>query len=355
MTSTFTIPSSTDPLLSVPMSTDPPLPVPYQFTVASTIRDVYIWVLLAVGLPCNAACVVTILFMHVNIATFYVALLAVADSLALIVKAIYIKREVPDAPSCYMLYINNFFSCYANWVLVLIVFQRFYAVCFPLKIKGAFTKKRIYISAGVLAAVLFVIMVVPTFYFLEWDAESECRWRNETQIYGVDKVWDSWIMSLLYSYLPFLFLVVFTTLIIVGLFRHRRTRISICAAGTSSSSDDGKAERAISIMLVCASLVFLLLTLPACLFHLFISDLYDQKVRQESAERYLVYQVVTMLSDANHAVNFFVYFASTRKFRRCFFDLVRCHPCLDNRDWSKEKAQIKSDPERREGEDEEEC
>ncbi|XP_070211992.1 neuropeptide S receptor-like [Littorina saxatilis] len=294
------------------------MPYPYELTVASTIREVYIWVLLAVGLPCNAACVVTILFMHVNTATFYVALLAVADSLALIVKAIYHQRETPDAPSCYMLYINNFCSCYANWVLVLIVFQRFYAVCFPLRVKGAFTKKRIYISAATLAFALFAIIVVPTFYLKEWDeVKAECKWRDEIRSFA-GKVWDAWIMASLYSYVPFLFIVAFITLIIVGLYRHRRARTSICAAGTSCSSDDGKAERAISIMLVCAGLVFLLLTLPVCLFHLFIYKLYDWNVVQEMSEGYLVYQVVTMLSDTNHAVNFFIYFLCGPAFRRQF-------------------------------------
>ena len=80
-------------------------------------------------------------------------------------------------------------------------------------------------------------------------------------------------------------------------------------------------------MLVGAALVFLALTLPTCLYHLFLYKLYDPRVLKESAQRYLFEQVVYFLADANHAVNFFIYFVTAAKFRRCFVHLLQRLPC----------------------------
>lgn len=319
-------------------SVAPPPPSPPSFVIPPdaelglNLRAVYIWVLVAVGLPGNAACLATALTMRVSTATFYVALLAVADSLALLVKLLFHQlatHGLMNAAACYAIYTANYFSCYANWVLVFICFERFFSVCFPMKKQVHFTKRRVHVSAVVLALALLVVFAPSLAFHDDWKSRGGgggCTTRE----YFAPFVYKAWpvIVTALYFYIPFLLMSLFTALIIVGLWRHRRARQAIQCRGEVSSAGSGRAERAISIMLLSAALVFLLLTLPACLYHLFLKHLYDLSVVKEAARDFLLEQVVTFLADSNHAVNFFIYFASAAKFRRCLMDLARRRSCL---------------------------
>lgn len=301
--------------------------IPSQAQLAINLRAVYIWVLVAVGLPGNAACLVTVLTMTMTTATFYVALLAVADTLALLVKLTYHQlatHRKTNAAVCYTWYTPHFFSSYANWVLVLICFERFFSVCFPLKKQAYFTKRKARISAVALAVVMVIIFTPSFSFFADWDGRA-CTPREHFNR-PAQEAWAT-VVSALYFYIPFLLMSLFTTLIIVGMHRHRRARQAIASTGTSNPGNGGGAERSISIMLVGAALVFLALTLPTCLYHLFHYKLYDPSVLRESAQRYLFEQVVYFLADANHAVNFFIYFVTAAKFRRCFVHLLQRLPC----------------------------
>lgn len=311
---------------SVAPSSSPTAIIPLEAQLGVNLRAAYIWVLVAIGLPGNAACLVTILTMPMSTATFYVALLAVADTLALLLKLIFHQLAVygeMNAAACYTLYTTNYCSCYANWVLALICFERFFSVCFPMKKQVYFTNRRVRISAVVLAIVMLVIFA-PSFSFHDdWNGRR-CTSREHFNQFA-QEAWNA-ILSALYSYIPFLLMSTFTTLIIIGLQRHRRARQAIISTNTTNPGN-GRAERAISIMLVSAALVFLLLTLPTCLYHLFIYKLYDSSVLKERAQDFLFYQVVTFLADTNHAVNFFIYFVSAAKFRHCFVGLLQRSPC----------------------------
>ena len=77
-------------------------------------------------------------------------------------------------------------------------------------------------------------------------------------------------------------------------------------------------------MLFTVSVVFVLLTMPNCVFFIVQDDWDYQSSLHDTARYYLVFQLVFLLSDLNHAINFYLYFLSGRKFRRHFKALICC-------------------------------
>ncbi|XP_076461395.1 uncharacterized protein LOC143293912 [Babylonia areolata] len=301
--------------------------LPEEVVLGRAIRDVYIWVLVGVGLPGNLACVLTVLSMPVTTATFYVALLAAADSLALLLKLLFhqlVSHSKMTAAACVFYFTPAFFSCYANWVLALICFERFFAVCFPLKKQVYFTKRRVRISVVVLTIALAACFGPTPFFKTEPQPHRKSCVEDPTMLEFREEFYDAFFASL-YFFVPFLLIAVFTTLIIVGLYRHRRARQRMSGGTMSGGCGGGEsnAELSISVMLLCAGLVFLLLLLPACLYHLALEKLFDASIMEERAQVFLFYQVITVLADTNHAVNFIIYFLSAAKFRKRFVQLLR--------------------------------
>ncbi|KAK7508536.1 hypothetical protein BaRGS_00000102 [Batillaria attramentaria] len=292
------------------------------FNAAQTLRDVYIWILCLLGLPGSAAAVATILSMRVTTATFYVALLAVVDGTALVLKLIFHQLSTYDAlpvrgAGCRILtMVVELCSCWANWVLVLICFERFVSVRFPIQKRFCFTKKRAYVTA----AVVFLVMFVSFTPFLY--AEGYCNCIHD--LYRDLEYKDAWlaVQTALYFVLPFIAVAILATLIIVYLVRHRRRRHAKPVCG----DDGGSTERAMSVMMVSAAVAFLVLTLPTCVYYLIPKRMKNQW-RLADGVVYMLFQVTTALADANHAVNFYIYFLSAARFRNRFKELIRADKC----------------------------
>ena len=295
------------------------------------VRFYYIWVLAAVGFPGNLACLLTVLSMPVTTATFYVALLAGADSFALLTKLISHQLYTYDAlnaVACSLEYLPTLAGAYANWVLVLICFERFFGVCWPLKKHVYFTKKKCYISALVLGLLLLVLFI-PTFAFTyEATPDGDACVPREAMSPYKDKFWDAGMTAALYFFAPFILVAIFVGITIAALQVHRRNRQNMRTSGSGSGAGDGNIELAISIMLVCAGLIFLALTLPMCLYHLVFQYQYSPKIFVDRVKDFLFYQIVTIMSETTHALNFLVYFVSATKFRASFRALLMRCPCI---------------------------
>ncbi|XP_076461986.1 sex peptide receptor-related protein 2-like [Babylonia areolata] len=307
--------------------------LPEEVVHGRAIRNVYIWVLVGVGLPGNLACVLTVLSMPVTTATFYVALLAAADSLALLLKLLFhqlVSHAKMTAAACVFYFTPTFFSCYANWVLALICFERFVTVCFPLKKDAYFTKRRVGVSVAILTAALAVCFGPTPFFYTDVMWNGKRCVQNVGMLKFKEEFFDVFLASL-YFFAPFFLIAVLTTLIIIGLYRNRQARQRIGGVVVTeggATSEERNVELSISVMLLCAGLVFLLLLLPACLYHLALEKLFDASIMEERAQVFLFYQVITMLADTNHAVNFIIYFLSAPRFRKRFVELARRGFCF---------------------------
>nr|KAG5687329.1 hypothetical protein BaRGS_015584 [Batillaria attramentaria] len=294
------------------------------------IYSFYMWFVFILGFPGNVASVVTVLSMtKLSTATLYVALLAVVDAVALVVKLVVHQIPWHGAPlytwGCKASFIAGTISCYSNWVLVLVCFERFLAVCLPLKKAIFFTRSRAIMIASVLLGVVLVVHIHGFILYVSHPVTGrKCGWEMDLRWV---KVWF-WIAAFLYSFAPFILLVVFATLIIVGLRRYRAARKSILGnhthnGGKGDKRGENSVERAISIMLVVAAVVFLVLTLPTCVF-LIAYDGYGHYEPLEKARWELFREISLFLADLNHAVNFYLYFMTADKFRSQFRRLVMC-------------------------------
>lgn len=133
------------------------------------------------------------------------------------------------------------------------------------------------------------------------------------------KIWY-WMDGVAFSVAPFCALIILNFFIINGI----RDSVKKQRDLTNLQQKQTKQHNQITVMLVTVSLVFTLLTLPNSVF--FISRGYwdYQKSNYQIALHLLIYQLVFVLTDLNHAVNFYLYFLSGKKFRKHFISMLRC-------------------------------
>ncbi|KAK7462074.1 hypothetical protein BaRGS_00038522, partial [Batillaria attramentaria] len=211
-----------------------------------------------------------------------VATLAVVDNLCLLVKLLLLQLTKNDVNlgvyGCKTLYyLGNAFAIFANWILVLMTIERFLAIWFPLKIGRLCTQYKDFIE-------------------LTW--------------FLVDGAF--------YAIIPCALLIVFNSLIVWGISRAAVVQRSLthdARSGSSKSLSNQAAEkvrqqRQITIMLLVVCVTFILLIMPNCVFFIY-------KGHWDHDD-----SLIFLLSDLTHAVNFFVYFISTKKFRDRFLDTV---------------------------------
>ena len=81
--------------------------------------------------------------------------------------------------------------------------------------------------------------------------------------------------------------------------------------------DTARVERMITLMLIAAGMIFLLLSLPMALFYLIdpFNRLNVDKMTVSAARWTLFQMVAFLLLDSSHAINFFLYFLTAKRFR----------------------------------------
>ncbi|CAG5125594.1 unnamed protein product, partial [Candidula unifasciata] len=307
--------------------------------------NTYLWILFAIGVPGNVLTIITTLSMQaLSPATFFIALLAFFDGSALVVKLIFqqlYRYEVQIGNvGCKMEFLTMYLATVANWMLVLICAERFISVCYPLKKISVFTKKRGYICAATVAAfflcfygILFVVM-------RDKGPGMTCGTNNNFLSFWA--TYWYWLNAAMFLFIPFIIILVFTGGIIRGLYLSRRDRRFLmqkgsgrdtgneCATGNNQRlvAESERIERAITIMMILAAVLFVAFALPACVFRL----LSDPKFRGDCdtiANAYwaMFEQVQFLLVDLTHVLNFFMYFFAVRRFRSQLFKLLRCKTC----------------------------
>lgn len=85
-------------------------------------------------------------------------------------------------------------------------------------------------------------------------------------------------------------------------------------------------QRQITIMLVVVCIAFVLLMTPLAIFYPIKQNWTYEKNSLEHAKALFTEQLVFVLGDSTHAVNFYLYFFSTRRFRkRCLETVFYCY------------------------------
>ncbi|XP_060078108.1 thyrotropin-releasing hormone receptor-like [Ylistrum balloti] len=298
-----------------------------EYWAALYINKYYLYVIVAIGLPGNLAAVVTICNMRpLTSSSMYMVVLAVVDSINLGLKILYLQLTLHDVQMGHngckvMFFFGTFFMHYANWILVAMTIERFLAIWLPLKVSELCTRTRAMFVMGLIAVPLLGLNLHFFWSTLEvWDDyySWDCQFRSEFE-YFMTKLWY-WIDGAAYSLIPFIILVVFNILIIVGIKRGHRGVIS--KIDKTRMTEKMKQQQQITIMLITVSLVFVILTMPNCVFFIFQNYWDYTATLHEYARYFLFYQLVFVLSDFNHAINFYLYFLSGKKFRARFHAII---------------------------------
>jgi len=78
-------------------------------------------------------------------------------------------------------------------------------------------------------------------------------------------------------------------------------------------------------MLIVISILFLMFSIPIDIYFLgYAYGAFSDVTPEEGAARWLFYALVTLLYYTNNSINFFMYFASGRKFRIAFLNTFFC-------------------------------
>lgn len=302
-----------------------------EYQVALYVNRVYMWVVVGVGVPGNIAAIFTLFRMRQFTSSFvYMCVLAMFDLMTIVIKLLYLRLtsadvELSDAGCQVFMFIGTFCMHFANWVLVVLTVERYIAVWFPLKIAKIGSVRR---ATGVLVVIAVILIAFNVhFFWTYYEGQGDvfgflCMIRNEYDNFGTP-IWY-WIDGAIYSIIPTIMLVNFNTLIIIGLRKsaRRHQRLTNSTADESHLAEHQRQQRQVTSMLILVSIVFILLTAPNCLFFIF-ENRWDYKADDyEYAKYILAQQIVYMLSDSNHAINFFLYFMGGQKFRRCFLEII---------------------------------
>ncbi|XP_005097252.1 neuropeptide SIFamide receptor [Aplysia californica] len=302
------------------------------YKVAYYMAFYYHWVLLAIGAPGNLASIFTILSMPtVSSSKAHVAILATVDTIALVLKLAYSEMSGSaihlTGPGCAtIMFAQQFTSDYANWIVVAMTAERFLAVWFPLRVGRMYTRRKALMVLALLATLTSGVSLVLFWVWTEYHEASYGYWCDIRPEY-VDFInytfyWLSAVYSLI---LPCFFILLGNTLIILNIVRAGRVQRHL----TNSFDQGGRKardQRQITLMLVVVSVVFLMLNMPNAIFYIVKPTWKDslEPFSYDEAKYTFTARFIHILSDANHAVNFYLYFLSMSTFRRRFIDAVRC-------------------------------
>ena len=301
-----------------------------EYKVAEFINDYYLYLICGVGIPGNIACIFTLVFMRpVMSSTIYMLCLAAVDTVAIVLKMVYLQLTAHEiqlgASGCQMMFLFGTVSQQlSNWILVAMTLERFIAIWFPFKVK-TFCNKR---NSSTSLIVMFVFFVLANLQFVfTFDEVSDpfvkfdCRPKQEHAKF-VQYVWY-WIDGALYAFVPIILIIVFNGLIIYAVRKSGRDQRDLTNRAINMSEKLIQ-QRQVTVMLLTISLVFVILILPNCIFFIVKTYWSWRETMHGIAQYYLVYQTVFVLSDLNHAVNFYLYTLSGRKFRQKFAQIICC-------------------------------
>ncbi|BFZ06292.1 hypothetical protein BsWGS_09330 [Bradybaena similaris] len=141
-------------------------------------------------------------------------------------------------------------------------------------------------------------------------------------------VWH-WLDAVAYAILPALLLIILNALIIKGI-RHSAIVQRELTSKASQVAETMRQQRQITIMLVVVCIAYVMLITPLALFYAIKPSWAHQDNPREHAMYLFFNQLAFLLSDSTHAVNFYLYFFSTQRFRkRCLETVFFC--CLPHR------------------------
>lgn len=304
-------------------------------------------VLLVLGTIGNLLSFIIMAKNMLKISTYsYLAVLAVMDLMVLYIGLLrmWVGNFSPDLQHSSNLlcktvtFLGYVSSVTSVWLIIAVTIERFIAVKFPLRAPRMCNVTRARI---VIITVVSAICILNSHIF--WTVElryishngtvsSECD-ASYDHIVLVKAVWP-WVDAAVYSFVPFVIITILNILIVrqVLYARERRTKMQNMELTANflrpnkSQKRQNESSKKLTCMLLAVSFTFLLTTLPMNMLQIvtvFVGSEDDSNTYMKRfAQLTLARTVVELLMYVNHSVNFFLYCATGRKFRRQVKDMV---------------------------------
>lgn len=216
----------------------------------------------------------------------------------------------------------------SSWFVVSIAVERFVAVWFPLKVKIIFTNTFICVT------ITAIYMLIGGFNVM-WTFSSEivsgmCHPDAVTSLnQGLYQVFLT-VGSSLYSFIPLIFLVILTPLLIGKIIYIARRHREIVASSNRQTDTD---ILRVSTMILGILIAYIVCVTPITLYHN-IAFYAGKNAFEENGEMFDTFKVVAqMLEQVNYSINFFIYTLTSKLFRTrlgviCVCWKKRRHPML---------------------------
>ncbi len=214
----------------------------------------------------------------------------------------------------------------AVWVLVLIAMERLICVIWPHQAKVICTLRRGKILLGILICVSLLLMcqmllaLTSVGYYEPSlnNIQRYCVFRSKSfSLLYYSYYIRPWITLFVYSIVPFIVIskINLTIAISLGLAHNRRQAMQHSAANNTTGSSHDKLS-SLTIMLMCISITFLVLSIPNS-FHYLIK--YFANIRNTE-----LWAVGYVLQALNHSINFGLYCLSGQRFRHEVLKIISC-------------------------------
>lgn len=222
--------------------------------------------------------------------------------------------------------VGYFCSDFSVWLIVAVTVERYIAVCHPLQatILCSVQKAR---TVSIIMLLSFVVLNIHFMWTLDLTETSTnastfgtCQ-AHVLHSFVLDEVWP-WLDAAIYSFVPCFILSILNFLIIRQVLMARRFRCQLqnCKSGRNNQlhkrlPTEGSIK--LTLMLLAVSFTFMITTLPNNI-SLIVTAMWDNEdyTLEQIARLALVKTVTEMLMYANHSMNFFLYCATGKKFRR---------------------------------------
>ena len=213
-------------------------------------------------------------------------------------------------------YLKSVFGYLANWLVIIFTIFRVIAVYWPHKANVFCTRKRALIAVGatfVTCCLIHLDYVIHIQRFVHVNnrgnfAPKKCWFEGFRDIYY--KEYSQWVMLTCMSIIPFFVLFLGNAMIIrkVLIYSIKRKRMSNDVKSNDSQS--------MTAMLISISVLFLVTQVPAVVISIIKRNLSSETHSKEYLYRFLVIDTIFRLFKwTNHAVNFFCYCVSGKRFR----------------------------------------
>lgn len=222
------------------------------------------------------------------------------------------------------------------WLIVAVTVERTIVVMVPFKAHSVCNTR----NARICIFGLVIVFVAVNSHFL-WTVELQHFRFNETVISLcksthfstelVENIWP-WVDAGIYSFVPFLIIIVLNSIIIRSVFVAKRERNLLRNKASAFAKrcrirQQGEMSKKITVMLLTVSFTFLVTTLPMNLVLIYTSFAKEMANDDDAtfAKRKLIKTVAEVLMYTNHSINFFLYCATGKKFRSQFRALICCN------------------------------